>query len=117
MGWIVWVLLAAVALLGLALWSIKRHKDPHLELGTDEPLDALIPSISGMSLGMAIRGNAVEIFQNGAFFDALLEDIAAARRTIHFETFLWQEGALGQRMAAALSRPARSGPRGRLVPD
>jgi len=117
MGWIVWVLLAAVALLGLALWSIKRHKDPHLELDTDEPLDALIPSISGMSLGMAIRGNAVEIFQNGAFFDALLEDIAAARRTIHFETFLWKEGALGQRMADALSRQARMGARVRLVLD
>src|SRR5688572_12248899 len=117
MGWIVWVLLVAVALLGLALWSIKRHKDPHLELDTDEPLDALIPSISGMSLGMAIRGNAVEIFQNGAFFDGLLEDIAAARRTIHFETFLWKEGALGQRMADALSSQARTGAKVRLVLD
>ena len=117
MSWIVWVLLGAVALLGLAVWSIKRHKDPHLQLDTGEPLDKLIPSISGMSLGMAIRGNAVEIFQNGAFFDALLADIAAARRTIHFETFLWKEGALGQRMADAFCKQARAGVKVRLVLD
>ncbi len=117
MGWIVSVLLAAVALLGVAVWSIKRHKDPHLQLDSGEPLDQLIPSISGMSLGMAIRGNAVEIFQNGAFFDALLEDIAAARRTIHFETFLWKEGGLGQRMADAFSKQARAGVKVRLVLD
>ena len=117
MAWVTWVLGGAVVLLGIAIWSIKRHKDPHLELVTGEPLDALIPSISGMSLAMAIRGNAVEIFQNGAFFDALLEDISAARRTIHFETFLWKEGVLGQRMADAFSRQARAGLKVRLVLD
>jgi len=117
MTWVTWVLGGAVVLLSIAIWSIKRHKDPHLQLVAGEPLDVLIPSISGMSLGMAIRGNAVEIFQNGAFFDALLEDISAARRTIHFETFLWKEGVLGQRMADAFSRQARAGLKVRLVLD
>jgi hypothetical protein len=32
--WIFALLLAVIALLGLAIWSIKRHKDPHLELDT-----------------------------------------------------------------------------------
>jgi cardiolipin synthase len=85
MNWVVSVLVGAVALLAVAIWSIKRHKDPHLQLAARESIDELIPSISGVSLGMAFRGNAVEIFQNGAFFDALLEDISAARRTVHFE--------------------------------
>jgi cardiolipin synthase len=106
-----------VALLGLAIWSIKRHKDPHLELDTEQPLEELIASLSGMSLGMPIPGNAVEIFQNGAFFDALLADIAAARRSVHFETFLWKEGALGQRMAEAFAARARDGLQVRLVLD
>ena len=75
---IIALLLGVVALLGIAIWSIKRHKDPHLELHTDAPLAELIPSLSGMALGMPIPGNAVEVFQNGAFFDALLEDILAA---------------------------------------
>jgi cardiolipin synthase len=117
MTWINLVLLVAVALLGVTIWSIKRHKDPHLRLESREPLDKLIPSISGMSLGMAIRGNAVEIFQNGAFFDALIEDIVAARHSVHFETFLWKEGRLGSRMAEALSRKAREGAKVRLVLD
>ena len=117
MGWITFVLLAAVALLGLAVWSVKRHKDPHLALKTSESLDTLIPSIAGISLGMAIRGNAVEVFENGAFYDALIEDILAARRTVHFETYLWKDGKLGQRMAEAFSRQARAGVKVRLVLD
>jgi len=91
MVWILGLLLAVIALLGLAIWSIKRHKDPHLSLETVLTIDRLIPSLSGISLGMAIEGNAVEVAENGAFFDRLLEDIAGARHTVHFETFLWKE--------------------------
>jgi cardiolipin synthase len=117
MGWITSVLLGVVAILVVAIWSIKRHKDPHLQLESREPIGELIPSLSGISLGMAIPGNAVEIFENGAFFDALLGDIAAARSTIHFETFLWKEGALGRRMADAFAKQARAGVKVRLVLD
>src|SRR5688572_9746933 len=117
MPWITTVLLVAVVLLGVAIWSVKRHKDPHLQLESRDPLEDLIPPIAGISLGMSSRGNAVEILQNGAFFDRLLEDIAAARRTVHFETFLWKEGVLGQRMADAFSASARAGVKVRLVLD
>jgi cardiolipin synthase len=117
MAWVVSVLVGAVAVLGLAIWSIKRHKDPHLELDTDESIDALLPSISGMALGMPIAGNSVEIFQNGAFFDALIDDIGAARRTVHFETFLWKDGQLGRRLAGALAAKARQGVTVRMVLD
>ena len=111
------MLVLAVAILGLAIWSIKRHKDPHLTLESREEIAQLIPSISGVSLGMAMRGNAVEIFQDGAFFDALIEDILAARRSVHFETFLWKEGRLGARVADAFCRQARAGVKVRLVLD
>ena len=107
--WIYALLLAVVALLGLAIWSIKRHKDPHLSLDTDLPIDTLVASLSGISLGMAIEGNAVEVVENGAFFDRLLEDIARAAHTVHFETFLWKDGRLGRRMADAFSERARAG--------
>jgi len=117
MNAIVAILLATVAILGLAIWSIKRHKDPHLALKTDDSLDGLIASISGMSLGMAIRGNSAEIFENGAYFDGLLEDILAAKQTVHFETYLWKEGRIGQRMADAFSKQARAGVKVRLVLD
>jgi cardiolipin synthase len=117
MGWISFVLLGAVALLGLAIWSIKRHKDPHLALKSDDPVETLLPSIAGLSLGMSIRGNAVEVFENGAFFDAILEDILAARRTVHFETYLWKDGRIGRRMAEAFAKQARAGVKVRLVLD
>jgi cardiolipin synthase len=117
MTWIAVVLLLAVALLGVAIWSIKRHKDPHLALKSDGAIETLLPSIAGLSLGMSIRGNAVEVFENGAFFDALLEDILAARRTVHFETYLWKDGRIGRRMADAFSKQARAGVKVRMVLD
>jgi cardiolipin synthase len=66
---------------------------------------------------MASEGNAVEVAENGAFFDRLLEDIAGATRTVHFETFLWKDGRLGRRMADAFSERARAGVTVRLVLD
>ena len=117
MHWVLFALVGVIVLLGIAIWSIKRHKDPHLQIETDEPVDQLMPSLSGLTLGTAIRGNAVEIFQNGSFFDALIGDINAARHTVHFETFLWKEGMIGQRMADVFSRKATEGLAVRLVLD
>jgi cardiolipin synthase A/B len=117
MTWITAVLIVAVALLGLAIWSIKRHKDPHLHLESREKIEDLIPSLSGMSLGTALGGNAAQIFQDAAFYDALLQDIRGARRSVHFETFLWKEGRLGARMAEAFAQKAREGVKVRLVLD
>jgi cardiolipin synthase len=110
-------LIGIVVVLALAIWSIKRHRDPRLVLETDASLEDLVPSLSGIALGTPIGGNSVEVFENGAFFDALLEDIAAATRTVHFETFLWKKGVLEQRMADAFSARARAGVVVRLVLD
>ncbi|HEX2198305.1 MAG TPA: phospholipase D-like domain-containing protein [Burkholderiales bacterium] len=114
---VVAVLLLLVALLGLAIWSIKRHRNPRLDIESGLPFEQLIGSLSGLSLGMPIDGNAVELLEDGTFFDRLLEDIAAARRSVHFETFLWQDGTLGRRIAAALSRSARAGLEVRVLVD
>jgi cardiolipin synthase len=114
---LVGLLLGVIALLVIAFWSAKRHRDPELHLECDAQIDELIPSISGLSLGMPIAGNAVELFEDAAFFDALLADIASARRTVHFETFLWKEGVLGRRMADAFSERAGAGVKVRLLLD
>ena len=50
----------------------------------------------------------MEVLQNGAYFDVLVDEIAAAQRSVHFETFLWKEGVLGKRVADALSARARA---------
>jgi cardiolipin synthase len=106
-----------VVVLVLVIWSIKRHRDPKLKVDCDLPLAELVSSVAGLSQGAVIRGNAVELFENGAFFDALLDEIRAARRSVHFETFLWKEGALGSRLIDALAERARAGVKVRVLVD
>jgi cardiolipin synthase len=111
------VVVAVVLLLIAVIWSIKRHRDPELRVECDASIDTLIPSLAGLTLGGTTDGNSVEVFENGAFFDALFEEIAGARHSVHFETFLWKEGALGRRLADALSRKAREGLAVRVLLD
>ena len=115
--WLIGLLFGIIVLLVIAVWSIKRHRDPELFVECDASIGELIPSISGLSLGMPVAGNSIELFQNGAFFDALIGDIGAARRTVHFETFLWKEGVLGGRLADAFCERARAGVKVRLLLD
>jgi cardiolipin synthase len=111
------VILGVLALLGIVIWSIRRHRDPILRVESDLPIDRLVPSLAGLTLGTAVAGNSVEVLENGAFFDVVVERIRAAEHSVHFETFLWKEGALGRRVADALSERARAGKRVRVMLD
>jgi cardiolipin synthase len=111
------LLLGVVILLALVVWSIRRHRDPDLHVECDSPIDELMPTLSGLTLGTAVAGNKVEVHENGAFFDVLIGRIQAARNSVHFETFLWKEGALGRRVADALIERARAGVKVRLLLD
>jgi cardiolipin synthase A/B len=110
-GFVVSVVLLVV------IWSIRRHRDPRLRIESATPIEDLIPSLAGLSLGTPVAGNAVEVLENGAFFDELLARIAAAEQSVHFETFLWKEGVLGQRVADALAERARAGKQVRVLLD
>ena len=109
--------LGIVVFFGVVIWSIKRHRDPALRVEFDGSIEDLVPSLAGLTLGSATEGNAVELFENGAFFDALLGEIEAAQRSVHFETFLWKEGRLGNRLADSLARRARDGVTVRVLLD
>lgn len=111
------VFFCVVALLSIIIWSIRRHRDPKLHIECDLPIDQLIPSVAGLTISTAIAGNSVEVFENGAFFEILLQRIRSAEVSVHFETFLWKEGVLGQRMADALSECARAGKQVRVLLD
>jgi cardiolipin synthase A/B len=114
---LVLLLLGAVIVLSLMLWSVKRHGDPRLSVDCDAELEDLIASIAGLTHSSVVQGNAVEVFENGAFFDALFESIAAASQSVHFETFLWKEGVLGQRLVKALCERRRAGLSVRVLLD
>ena len=111
------VLLGLVILLGLVVWSIRRHRDPDLRTDCDARIDELIPTLAGLTLGTAVAGNTAEVLENGAYFDVLIERIQAARGSVHFETFLWKEGTLGRRVADALIDRARARVKVRVLLD
>ena len=111
------VLAVIVIVLILVIWSIKRHRDPDLRVDCDAGIDTLMPSLAGLSLSTAVDGNRVEILENGAYFDALIDAIAGAKHTVHFETYLWKEGTLGVRLANALAERGRAGLKVRVLLD
>jgi cardiolipin synthase len=115
----VYLLLSVVACIVLAavIWSIRRHRAPTLRVECQTPISRLAPSIAGLTLGTMLGGNRVQLLENGAFFDVVLDSISEAQQTVHFETFLWKQGALGQRMAEALSAKARGGCKVRVMLD
>jgi len=111
------LLIGLVILLALVIWSIRRHKDPDLDIECDWPIDELMPTLAGLTLGTAVAGNQAEVHENGAYFDVLIGRILAAEKSVHFETFLWKEGALGRRLADALIDRARAGVQVRVLLD
>ncbi len=111
------VLSIIITLLGLVIWSIKRHRNPKLKIECGASIDTLMPSLAGLSLGSVTAGNSVELLENGGFFDVLIERIGTAQQTVHFETFLWKEGQLGGRLADALAERARAGIKVRVLLD
>lgn len=110
-------LVGVILLLSIIIWSIRRHRNPKLRIQGSQPIGELIPSLAGLTLSTAVAGNTVEVLENGAFFDVLLDRIRSAQHTVHFETFLWKEGVLGQRVADALSERARAGKQVRVLLD
>lgn len=105
------------ALLGVVIWSIRSHRDPKLSVECDAPVTELLPSLAGITQGTVYDGNAIEVFENGGFFEVLFDEIRAARSTIHFETFLWKEGKLGERLVEALVERCRAGVKVRVMVD
>ena len=114
---VIGLLVATIAVLLLIIWSIKRHRSPHLRIESDEPIEKLVASLAGLCLSTPIEGNSVKILENGAFFDVMMEDIRAAEHSVHFETFLWKEGKLSTRVADALCERARAGVTVRVLLD
>ena len=108
------VLIAGMA---IAIWSLRRQKAPKLQVECESGICDVIPSLAGLTLSTPVAGNSVHLHENGAFFDVLVERIGAARKSVHFETFLWKDGELATRMADAFIERARAGVQVRVMLD
>ena len=115
--WVVVALGIAFLIVALLLWSVKRRQDTRLRVGDPGELRAMMQSIVGLSHGSLVEGNAVEVIQNGAFFDAVLEDVGSAKKSVHFETYVWWKGEITGRVAEALAAKAREGVPVRVLLD
>lgn len=111
------VLAVIIVILCVIIWSIKQHRELALNIDSEGALQDELRSLAGLTHSTTVQGNSVELFENGAFFDALLRDMKAARRSLHFETYLWEEGELSRRVVAALAERARAGVTVRVLLD
>ena len=111
------IIIGIVVFFALVIWSIKRHRDPVLRVECDASIDELMPSLAGLTHSTPVEGNSVEVLENGAFFDVVIDEISVAKRSVHLEHFLWKDGVLGRRLADALAARARAGVTVRVLVD
>ncbi len=105
--WVLMALVGLVLVLLLMLWSAQRGRKVHLTFHALDSLSEALPSIAGATHGTLLPGNKVEILHDGdGFFPPLLAAVAAARETVHLESYVWWEGKICEQVADALARKA-----------
>jgi cardiolipin synthase len=110
--------LPIIGTLGFLLWTTNRRRTkPNFDLSGEGDIEAILPTLVGITEGAVDHGNRIEILQNGAFFDRLLEDIRSARASIHIESYIWWTGSICDEIANALADRARAGIEVRLMLD
>jgi cardiolipin synthase len=111
-------LMIAVTGLTIMLWSAERGTDPRLNVKNAGDFSALLPSIVGLTQSTLEAGNQIQLLENGdQFFPLLLRDIAAAKESVHVESYIWWKGAICGQIANALASKARQGVEVRLLID
>jgi cardiolipin synthase len=109
-----------VALIGLTivLWSAERGEDPRLNVRNAGEFSTLLPSIIGLTQSSLDAGNSIQLLENGdEFFPLLLRDIAAAKQSVHIESYIWWKGQICDQLAHALAAKAKEGVEVRLLVD
>lgn len=75
-------------------------------------------AVAGAAGAPLRAGGSIRLLNNGdEFFPALLEALRGARRTITFSVYIWEPGAISEKVVAALLDRARAGVQVRLLLD
>lgn len=82
----------------------------------DEP--DFVAAVAGMTGTPLRKGGTIHLLNNGVeFFPALLEALAAAKKTITFSVYIWEPGVASDEVSAALIERARAGVQVRVLLD
>jgi cardiolipin synthase A/B len=108
---------ALVALIVVVLYKRRSTPTFHISVAEGYELEELMPALAGLTGGVVFHGNSVSLLQDAAIFQAMLDDIDKAERSIHFETFVWSDGELAARVARHLVGATRRGVTVRLLLD
>lgn len=102
----------------------KLKKRPLDEIGTEEELtipqghEQLVKLLKNLDHTPLLGGNDVRLFTNGKDkFDALLSDIAHAKKHIHIEYYAFENGELGGKVKEELIKKAKEGLEIRIIYD
>ncbi|MBM3774553.1 MAG: cardiolipin synthase B [Acidobacteria bacterium] len=114
--------LAAAAVQGFLLFlalfgpthRYKITRSPKIQLDSPE----FVQAIEILADARVYKGNRVEVLDDGpVFYEAELEAIRQARRSVNLEAYIFQKGEVTRRFLAALTERARAGVKVNLVLD
>jgi len=107
-----------IVILAVVVWSMTREPNTRLHVRDLGELSTLMPSLVGLTQSSMETGNDVRILQNGdQFFPPLMREMAAARESIHLESYIWYEGTLTKQVAELLTKKAKEGVEVRVLVD
>ncbi|HSG38369.1 MAG TPA: phospholipase D-like domain-containing protein, partial [Thermoanaerobaculia bacterium] len=115
--WLLIVMILLIIVIGTMLWTNLREREFHVKIPDVDSFEETLPSIAGMTKAILLEGNKAELFYNGQYFQKLLEAIANARETVHFETYVWWTGDICDQVADAFAAKAREGVEVRVMVD
>jgi cardiolipin synthase len=106
--------LFALFLLAGCATVISVERIPEITLG--EP--SFFPTIEAHTGAPITGGNRIDVLLNGdGTFPVILRDIKAAKSTITFAQYLYEEGALGREWAQAFAERCRAGVKADILLD
>lgn len=109
---------ALLGALSLAIAGCERKNSGGFELPPNALGDASFSEALDQTLEAKLTpGHNVTFVNDARIFDALAGEIAGAKSSIHVLIYIWEKGAVSDRIVAALTERARAGVACRIVVD
>lgn len=115
--WLVALVVLLIGALGMMIWSSRRTLSGNITAVQLETIEDLLPNLAALTGEPVTEGNSVEVIQDHAFFDVLIDEIRRAESSIHYETYVWWKGDICNQFATAFAEKARAGVEVRLLLD